>query len=153
MATPIHADLVEGGSYNGFPEPFYSRLGPYVGRELGDAFKLQQFGVSLETLPPGSQSALRHWHTKNDEFVWMVAGELTLVTNDGETVLRPGMCVGFVAGAEDGLHLINRSASDAAFLVVGGRRQDDAVVYPDDDIAWVATESGYAAAHKDGTPY
>jgi len=110
--------------------------------------------VSLETLPPGSQSALRHWHSATDEFVWMLEGQLLLVTDEGESEFTPGMCVGFKAGEPNGHHLINRSGSDAVFLVVGSRASNDGVNYPDDDIQWLKTSDGkYVAARKDGSAY
>ena len=154
MSAPVFPDVIPSSSYNGFPEPFHSRLGPHVSRELGDYFGLTAFGVAIETLPAGSQSALRHWHTKSDEFVWMLEGQLVLVTDAGESLFTPGMCVGYKAGAPDGHHLINRSAEDAVFLVVGSRAPDDNVHYPDDDVKWVKTEDNrFVAARKDGTLY
>lgn len=143
-ADPAHA---------GWPEPFRSQLGSFVGRTLGEPFGLTAFGVELETLRPGGQSALRHWHTNSDEFVWIVAGELTLVTNDGEQRLQSGMCVGFKAGVADGHHLVNRSGADATFLVVGSRAAGDRVNYPDDDFQWLEQDGRWIAARKDGTPY
>ena len=108
----------------------------------------------MEVLPPGSQSALRHWHQENDELVVMLAGELTLVTNRGRTTLLPNMVVGFQAGDPDGHHLINESDQEASVLVAGSRSKQDQVHYPDDDIQWLQSESGsWYAARKDGTPY
>ena len=151
---PVLASDLEPNTFNGFPEPFHSRMGPFEGRALGDHFGLTQFGAALETLPPGSQSALRHWHPKSDELVWMVAGELTLITNEGESALTSGMCVGFKAGVENGHHLVNRSSAPATFLVIGSRVEGDGVVYPDDDLQWQQQDDGsYKPAHKDGTPY
>ena len=101
--------------------PFAGTLGPFEARALGDALGLTHYGVNLETLPPGSRSSLRHWHTCSDEFVYVVSGTLTLVTDSGEATLPAGHCAGFSAGSEDGHHLINRSNSPATFLVVGSR--------------------------------
>ena len=136
------------------PEPFGSIVGPYEGRGLGDYFGLSQFGAALEVLPPNSRSALRHWHTRFDEFVWVLDGELMLITDEGETVLRPGMCAGFKAGVTNAHHLINRSTAPARFLVIGTRIGGDKVHYPDDDFQWLVEKdgSGYAAK-KDGTRY
>ncbi len=154
MAIPVLPNAVAADGFNGFPEPFYSRLGPYSSRELGDHFDLSAFGVSLETLPSGSQSALRHWHSKSDEFVWMLEGVLVLVTDEGESLFTPGMCVGYKAGEPNGHHLINRSEEDAVFLVVGSRAADDNVHYPDDDIQWLKSIDGkFVAARKDGSAY
>lgn len=129
-------------------------LGPYEGRSLGDYFGLSQFGVAMETLPPGSKSSMRHWHTKSDEFIMMLEGELALVTDEGETLLAPGMVTGFKAGDENGHHLINRSQAPARFLVVGSRVPGDEPRYPDDDFQWLIEDSGMAvAARKDGSKY
>lgn len=122
-------------------------------RSLGDHFGLTQFGVNLETLAPGAQSSVRHWHTLADEFVYMVQGELVLRTNDGEFALKPGMFVGFKAGDKNAHHLVNRSSAEATFLVVGARVPGDVPLYPDDDLAVFNTEGGRIAVHKDGTPY
>ena len=136
------------------PEPFGGTLGSYEGRGLGNYFGLTQFGVALEVLPPGSQSALRHWHTRSDEFVLVLEGELTLITDEGATLVKPGMCAGFKAGAENAHHFINRSESAATFLVVGTRIGGDKVHYPDDDFQWMVEEDGsWHAATKDGTKY
>ncbi len=97
-------------SGSGYPEPLRSRVAARMKRRLGDACGLTQFGVNLVTLGPGSESALRHWHTLEDEFVYILSGELVLVTNEGEQVLAAGMCAGYPAGARDAHHLVNRSA-------------------------------------------
>lgn len=122
-------------------------------RALGDHFGLTQFGVSLETLDPGAQSSVRHWHSLADEFLYVIEGELTLRTNDGEFLLQPGMCMGFKAGDKNAHHLVNRSPSAAKFVVVGSRVPGDLAFYPDDDLATFVTEQGRRAVHKDGTPY
>lgn len=129
-------------------------LGPYEARSLGDHFGLTHFGVAMETLLPGSKSSMRHWHTKSDEFIMMMEGELVLVTNEGETLLAPGMVAGFKAGDENGHHLINRTEAPATFLVVGSRIKGDEPRYPDDDFQWLIEESGtWVAARKDGLKY
>lgn len=139
---------------NGFPEPFGSTLGPYIGRALDQHFDLTKFGVSVEVLPPGSQTALRHWHEEVDELVLMLTGELTLVNDDGRTPMRPNMCVGFKAGTPNGHHLINESAQDATVLVVGSRGRHDNVHYPDDDMQWLQnSDDKWIAARKDGSAY
>jgi len=128
--------------------------GPYESRNLGDLFELTQVVVMMETLPPGSRSSIRHWHTKSDEFVMVLEGELTLVTNEGETLVRADMVAGFKAGEENAHHLINKSNTDARFLVVGSRVPGDEVHYPHDDFKWAVAEDGtWYAARKDGTPY
>ena len=152
-ASPIAALEVSAKSGSSYPEPFRSRMGGGTWRALGDSFGLTQFGINLETLEPGAQSALRHWHTLSDEFVYMLEGELVVRVNEGEFPLRPGMCIGFKAGDPNGHHLINRSQQRAMFIVVGSRVPGDTGFYPDDDLAWFRTEKGRIAVHKDGTPY
>ncbi len=145
---------LESKSGQHFPEPFRSTLGPYEGRALGDYFGLTHFGAAVDILPPNSQSALRHWHTKSDELVLMIEGELTLITDAGEMLLKPGMCAGFKAGVDNGHHLVNRSTSAAKFLVIGTRITGDEVHYPDDDFQWLVEKDGsWCAARKDGTRY
>ena len=146
------ADVPEkrGSSY---PEPFRSRMGDRMKRRLGDACGLKRFGVNLVTLGPGGQSALRHWHTLEDEFVYVLSGEVVLVTNDGEQTLTPGMCAGYPGGRKDGHHFLNRSTAPATYLEIGDRTEGDNAFYPDDDLMWVEDENGVFAAHKDGRRY
>ncbi len=151
--APVRADDVTAMSDNGYPEPFRSRMGSARWRRLGDLFGLTQFGVSRETLEPGAQSSVRHWHTLADEFVYMLEGELVLITNDGEFTIKPGECIGFKAGDRNAHHLVNRSDAAATFLVVGSRVPGDVPLYPDDDLAVFNTEDGRIAVHKDGKPY
>jgi uncharacterized cupin superfamily protein len=136
-----------------YPEPFRSRMGERSKRRLGDACGLTKFGVNLVTLAPGAQSALRHWHTLEDEFVWVLEGEVTLVTNVGEQVLGAGTCAGYPAGARDAHHFVNRSGAVARYLEVGNRVEGDNAFYPDDDLMWGEDEQGVFAAHKDGRRY
>lgn len=137
----------------GYPEPYRSRMGDRAKRRLGDALGLRQFGVNLVTLAPGGQSALRHWHSQEDEFVYVLEGELVLVTDAGEQALAKGMCAGYPGGRRDAHHLLNRSAAPAVYLEIGSRMPGDDCFYPDDDLLWVELESGTIAAHKDGRPY
>jgi uncharacterized cupin superfamily protein len=138
---------------SGYPEPFRSRMGERVKRKLGDACGLGRFGVNLVTLGPGGQSALRHWHTLEDEFVYVLSGEVVLVTNAGEQTLAAGMCAGYPGGARDGHHFVNRSSQPATYLEVGSRIEGDNAFYPDDDLLWCEDENGVYAAHKDGRRY
>src|ERR1700751_5430289 len=126
----------------GYPEPFAARVAGRERRALGDAFGLTNFGVNLTRLPPGGMSALRHTHLREDEFIYIVEGEPVLVTNAGETPLRPGMCAGFKAGSGDAHHLINRSRREGVYLEVGERKPGDTVIYPDDDIGRALTPNG-----------
>src|SRR5579859_1746140 len=122
--------------------PFTKVLASREKRVLGDVFGLTNFGVNLTRLPPGSISALRHAHTRQDELVYILEGEATLVTDAGETRLRPGMCAGFKAGTGDAHHLVNRGERDAVFIEVGDRSPGDAVTYPDDDLEAVLGPDG-----------
>jgi uncharacterized cupin superfamily protein len=138
---------------SGYPEPYRSRMGDRAKRKLGDACGLTKFGVNLVTLGPGGQSALRHWHTLEDEFVYVLEGEVVLVTNDGEQVLKAGTCAGYPAGTRDAHHFVNRSDRPARYLEIGNRTPGDNAFYPDDDLMWGEDESGGFAAHKDGRRY
>ena len=153
MKTPIQSMRVKAITEKPFPEPFRSILGKTELRRLSAPFELSQFAVNLEVLYPGAQSALRHWHTESDEFVYLLEGELILVTDDGETPVKPGMCMGFQAGDPNGHHFINRSEYIARFLVIGTCVDGDEVYYPDDDIQWLRKDGSYMAARKDGVPY
>ena len=144
---------VAAATGSSYPEPFKSRVSTRRKQRLGDALGLKNFGVNLTTIPAGATSALRHWHSHEDEFIYMVSGELMLITDDGEQRLLPGMCAGFPAGKADGHCLVNRTQRDAVYLEVGDRRPNDTVTYPDDDIAGQATPQGRRFTRKDGTPY
>lgn len=128
-------------------------MGDRVKQRLGDACGLTHFGVNLVTLGPGGQSALRHWHSHEDELVYVLSGEVTLITNEGEQVLGAGMYAGFPAGAANGHHFVNRGSAPAQYLEIGDRSPTDEAYYPDDDLMWLDTANGAIAAHKDGTPY
>jgi uncharacterized cupin superfamily protein len=138
---------------SGYPQPFKSRMGDRAKRRLGDACGLTKLGVNLVTLGPGGQSALRHWHTLEDEFVYVLEGDVVLVTDAGEQVLKSGTCAGYPAGKRDAHHFINRSTRPASYLEVGLRLDGDTAFYPDDDLMWIETEQGTVAAHKDGRRY
>jgi uncharacterized cupin superfamily protein len=137
-----------------YPEPFASRMKGREKRALGDLFGLTNFGVNLTRLAPGASSALRHAHSKQDEFIYILEGQPTLVTDAGEAALQPGMCAGFKAGDGDGHHLLNRSRSDVVYLEVGDRSAGDAASYPDDDLeAVIGADGKWRFTRKDGTPY
>ena len=146
---PATVEVKTGSSY---PEPYRSQVGARRKRALGDALGLANYGVNLVELPPGASSSMRHWHSKQDEFVYVLQGELTLITDQGEQVLRTGMAAGFPAGSGDGHHMINRSEAIACYLEVGDRGPGDAVTYPDIDLA-LADNATDDFTHKDGTPY
>jgi uncharacterized cupin superfamily protein len=136
-----------------YPEPFLSRMKRREKRPLGDLFGLKNFGVNLTTISPGGESALLHRHSRQDEFVYILQGEPTLVTEEGETYLAPGMCVGFPAqGAAH--QLVNRTTSPVTFLEVGDRSAGDECSYPRDDLrATLGPEGKWIFTHKDGQPY
>ena len=154
LALPVldPADVPEKWG-SGYPEPFRSRMGDRAKRALGDACGLTRFGVNLVTLGPGGQSALRHWHTLEDEFVYVLDGELVLVTDAGEQRLAAGMCAGYPAGNRDAHHMHNRGTKPARYLEVGNRVSGDQAFYPDDDLMWIPAEDGEYPAHKDGRRY
>ena len=136
-----------------YPEPFASRM---VGREkrpLGDLFGLTNFGVNLTRLAPNSVSALRHAHTKQDEFVYILQGRPILHTDEGRTQLSPGMCAGFKAGTGNGHRLINETTEEVVYLEVGDRTPGDEGSYPDDDLKALLVEGKWKFVHKDGEPY
>ncbi len=123
-------------------------------RPLGELFGLTNFGVNLTRLMPGAVSSLRHAHATQDEFIFVISGEPTLVTNAGETPLAPGMCAGFKAGNDDAHHLINNTEGVVVYLEIGDRSAGDSAFYPDDDIQAIRRQNGQPLfRHKDGTPY
>jgi uncharacterized cupin superfamily protein len=122
-------------------------------QRLGNAAGLTDFGVNLMRLPPGVWSSQRHWHALEDEFVFVIEGEVVLVTESGEEVLRAGDSAGFKAGIKDGHHLQNRSQQDALVLEVGSRKPEDQGEYSDIDMRFVRADAGGGYVHKDGTPY
>lgn len=146
------ADIEPRTKPSSYPEPFAARMRGRLKRQLGDEFGLSNFGVNLTTLEPGAVSALQHSHSRQDEFVFVLEGELTLVTGDAFETLVPGSCVGFPAGGPSH-HLENRSRNAAMYLEIGDRTEGDVVTYPADDLQAVKSSGGWVFAHKDGTPY
>jgi uncharacterized cupin superfamily protein len=140
-------------SSTGYPEPFRRAVAGRERQRLGNAVGLDQFGVNLTRLKPGAQSAQRHWHEAEDEFVYIVEGELVLCEDGGETILRPGDAAGFKAGVANGHCLVNRSARDAVYLEVGTRAPRDSAQYPDIDLLVRKDENGVRYTHKSGEPY
>jgi len=136
---------VEALNRSGYPEPYRSRVLPRMKRRIGDALGLTRIGINYTVLPPGKESSMRHWHTHEDEFVFVLEGEL---------VLTAGMCAGFPAGNEDGHHLINRSAADAVYLEVSNRDGADGAHYsdPDVDLAFSPAHAPGRFTRRDGTP-
>jgi uncharacterized cupin superfamily protein len=147
---PATVPVKQGGDH---PEPFRSAIAAREKRALGDALGLKNFGVNLVRLPPGVPSTLRHWHSRQDEFVYVLEGALTLVTEAGAQVLSPGMAAGFPAAVADGHVLENRTGADALYLEIGDRTEGDEVDYSDIDLLVRHIDGEERYVHKDGTPY
>lgn len=148
------ADAPPRARASGYPEQFRARVAGREKKPLGDLFGLTNFGVNLTRLAPGAQSSLRHAHARQDEFVYVLEGRPTLVTNAGATELEPGMCAGFQAGNGDAHHLVNRTKEDVLYLEIGDRTRGDSATYPDEDMQVVQDAQGnWRYLHKDGTPY
>lgn len=135
----------------GYPPPYDAPCLTRVRQAVGEAGGLTQFGVNVLTLEPGVWSSQRHWHSAEDEFVWVLEGEVTLITDGGEEVLRAGDCAGFPSGEADGHHLVNRSRSAAKVLEIGTRSPEDRCLYPEADMTAEPGEQFYR--RRDGTPY
>jgi uncharacterized cupin superfamily protein len=137
----------------GYPPPHDRVVAGRSRKRLGNAAGLDQFGVNLTTLKPGGASALRHWHEKEDEFVYILEGEVVLIEDGGETVLRAGDAAGFKANEPNGHHLVNKSDRDAVYLEIGTRCKHERAAYPDVDLLVVRDENGIHYTHKNGQPY
>lgn len=149
----VAAEAVLRKKPSAYPEPYASLM---VGREkrpLGDVFGLTNFGVNLTCLAPNACSALRHAHSRQDEFIYILEGNPILITDEGETQLSKGMCAGFKAGTGNAHHLINRSDQDVVYLEVGDRTAGDSAIYPDDDIQASLVNGAWRFAHKNGNSY
>ena len=136
-----------------YPAPFASMFDGREKKALGNAFGLTNFGVNLTRLAPGAISALKHAHSRQDEFVYVLEGHPTLYTNEGSKVLAPGMCAGFKAGTGDAHQLSNRSDQDVVYLEIGDRTAGDETTYPDDDLIARESAGAWCFFHKDGRPY
>lgn len=153
MAKKIHIETLPPVIGTFYPPPYDE---PCRGRErkrLGDAAGLTQFGINQLRLPPGSWSSQRHWHTSSDEFVFVLSGEVVLVTDQGEEILRAGDAAGFKAGDKNGHHLQNRANADALILEIGTRVDGDGASYPDIDLVHAPGDRPAMYTHRDGTPY
>jgi uncharacterized cupin superfamily protein len=137
----------------GYPKPFDRVVVGRERRRLGNAVGLDQFGVNLTTLKPGAASALRHWHENEDEFVYVLAGEVVLIENEGACVLKPGDAAGFKANSRNGHHLVNRADRDAVYLEIGTRAKYERAHYPDVDLMVVRDDKGMRYTRKNGDPY
>jgi len=136
-----------------YPEPFATRVAGRTKRQLGEVFGLTNFGVNLTTLAPGGSSSLRHVHTRQDEFVYILSGTPTLHTNQGKMLLGPGMSAGFKAASGDAHRLLNETLEEVVYLEVGDRTPGDQAMYPDDDIEATLKDGKWVFTHKNGDPY
>ena len=149
----VAADAPPRARPSNYPPVFAARVAGRDKRPLGDLFGLTHFGVNLTRLPPGALSALRHAHATQDEFVYVLAGRPTLVTDEGRTPLAPGMCAGFRAGTGNGHHLVNETGEDVVYLEVGDRMPGDSATYPDDDLMAVMIDGRWVFRRRDGSSY
>jgi uncharacterized cupin superfamily protein len=147
----IDPQQVEERTGSRYPAPHFEPVYKRRWAPLGDAAGLTQFGVNLVTLDPGVWSSQRHWHSHEDEFIYVLRGELALIDDTGEHVMRPGDCAGYKGGERNGHHLINRSDQPAQCMVVGSRIEEDWGEYSDIDMRFNATEPTFTK--KDGTPF
>ncbi|NOT84030.1 MAG: cupin domain-containing protein [Methylococcaceae bacterium] len=149
----VSADAAPKITPTNYPEPFASRMAGRKKHPLGDLFGLSNFGVNLTRLAPNAVSALRHAHSKQDEFVYILQGQPTLHTDEGRTKLSPGMCAGFKAGTGNGHCLINETTDEVVYLEIGDRTSGDEGSYPDDDLKAILIKGKWKFTHTDGTPY
>jgi len=142
---------------SGYPEPYRSRVLPREKRALGDACGLTKIGINLTTLPPGKESSMRHWHTHEEEFIYVLSGEVVLVTDMGEQVLKAGTCAGFPVSADgktgDGHQLVNRGSEQAVYLEISNREKADQAYYPDVDLRFNGVGAEVMFTRKDGTRF
>ncbi len=136
-----------------YPPQYAGALKGREKRALGDVFGLSQFGVNLTVLQPGAASAERHWHRNEDEFIYVLDGEITLVDDAGAHLLQPGMCAGFKAGVANGHKLVNNTATPATYLEIGTRSADELATYPDADMIGIKENGTFRFTRRDGTPY
>jgi len=146
-------DVAPRTQASNYPEPFASMVAGRIKRQLGDFFGLSRFGVNLTTLIPGSASSVRHAHSLQDEFIYVLSGRITLHTDAGLTELHAGMCAGFPAGSGDAHRLLNRTQESASYLEIGDRTPGDVGTYPDDDLVAKRVGSQWKFFHKNGLPY
>ena len=138
---------------SGYPEPYRSRCLPREKRALGDALGLKKIGINHTTLPPGKESSMRHWHTHEEEFVFVLSGEVVLRTDAGEQLLTAGMCAGFPLGTQDGHCLINRGSQPAVYLEISNRDPNDGAHYSDEDLKFPGVNAAVRFTRKDGSHF
>jgi uncharacterized cupin superfamily protein len=152
---PVIADPLQMPARRGtiYPKPLDAGFEGRAKRALTETLGLTQFGVNLTTLEPGAQSAHRHWHMNEDEFIYVLSGELRLITNEGERTLTPGMAAGFPAGEPNGHHLVNRSSAPATYLEIGSRSANEVATYPDLDLRFERRDGKPGFFRASGEPY
>lgn len=153
MMPAVDPEAVAVRTDSTYPKEFRGQVAGRAKRALGDAAGLTRYGVNLVELPPGAWSSQRHWHSEEDEFVYVVSGQVTLVTDGGRQVLVAGMAAGFPAGNADGHHLVNEGDTPAVFLEIGNRSDADVVEYPDIDLRLTSRAEGREYLHRDGRPF
>ena len=154
LTTPALDPMsLEPRTGSGYPEPYRSRVLPREKRQLGNALGLTKIGINQTVLPPGKESSMRHWHTHEEEFVYVLVGEVILVTDAGEQRLTAGMCAGFPLGTKDGHQLVNRSNSPAVYLEVSNRDKNDQAFYSDVDLHYHGDGAEVMFTRKDGTKF
>lgn len=153
QAPALDPSTVAPNVTSGYPEPYRSRVLPRHKRALGDALGLTKIGVNLTRLAPGKESSMRHWHTHEDELIYVLEGEVVLVTDSGEQALVAGTCAGFRAGSQDGHQFVNRSDRPAVYLEISNRDDADSASYPDVDLVWNSPAHPGRYSRRDGTPY
>jgi uncharacterized cupin superfamily protein len=149
----INIEMIQPVAGTYYPPPYDQPCRARERKKLGDAAGLTQFGINQLRLPPGAWSSQRHWHSGSDEFIYVLAGEVVLVTDEGEEILRRGDAAGFKAGDPNGHHLQNRSSSEAIILEMGTRVLEGGAIYPDIDLVHPAGGKPATYTHRDGSPY
>ena len=149
----LHPTSLEARTGSGYPEPYRSRVLPREKRPLGDAFGLTKIGINHTVLPPGKESSMRHWHSHEDEFIFVLSGEVVLRTDAGEQTLTAGMCAGFPLGSGDGHQLVNRGQEPAVYLEVSNRDAQDCAFYPDVDLQYNGAHAAVKFTRKDGSSF
>lgn len=149
----INPESIAESTASNYPPEFRNFVKGRSRKRLGKAAGLNNFGVNLVTLQPKSYSSIRHWHQKQDEFIYVLEGEITLITNNRKQLLKKGDCAGFPAGENNGHHLLNESNSIARYLEIGDRTSGDMVNYPDVDLVAKDSDTGWMFTHKDGSDY
>jgi len=152
-APALDPMTLEPRTASGYPEPYRSRCLPREKRQVGNALGLTTIGINHTILPPGKESSMRHWHTHEEEFVYVLSGEVVLITDVGEQTLQAGMCAGFPLGTRDAHHLVNRGVVPAVYLEISNRHPEDKAHYPDVDLMYNGASAAVRFTRKDGSAF